>query len=102
MDRYTETLLRSLKRNGTEYSDVLIKGPETLCVGRLVLDPYSATLYSSSPHVFSAIEDLVRQGMALPDAIERVAFPDFVPPEPGAPDFHGDEFGVDTFGEAAE
>jgi hypothetical protein len=25
--------------------------------------------------------------MALPDAIERVAFPDFVPPEPGAPDF---------------
>jgi conjugal transfer ATP-binding protein TraC len=52
--------------------------------------------------VFSAIEDLVRQGMALPDAIERVAFPDFVPPEPGAPDFHGDEFGVDTFGEAAE
>jgi hypothetical protein len=53
MDRYTETLLRSLKRNGTEYSDVLIKGPETLAVGRLVLDPYSATLYSSSPRVFS-------------------------------------------------
>lgn len=25
--------------------------------------------------------------LALPDAIERVAFPDFVPPEPGAPDF---------------
>jgi conjugal transfer ATP-binding protein TraC len=91
MDRHTEMLLRSLKRNGTEYSDVLIKGPETLALGRLVLDPYSATLYSSSPRVFSAIEDLVRQGMALPDAIERIAFPDFVPPEPGAPAFHEGE-----------
>jgi len=87
MDHYTESLLRSLKRNGTEYSDVLIKGPETLAVGRLVLDPYSATLYSSSPRVFSEIEEKVRGGLALPDAIERVAFPDFVPPEPGAPDF---------------
>ena len=87
MDHYTESLLRSLKRNGTEYSDVLIKGPETLAVGRLVLDPYSATLYSSSPRVFSEIEDKVRGGLALPDAIERVAFPDFVPPQPGAPDF---------------
>lgn len=77
MDPYTESLLRSLKRNGTEYSDVLIKGPETLAVGRLVLDPYSATLYSSSPQVFSAIEEKVRAGLPLPDAIERVAFPDF-------------------------
>lgn len=75
MDHYTETLLRSLKRNGVEYSDVLIKGPETLAVGRLVLDPYSATLYSSSPRVFAGIEELVKAGVPLPDAIERVAFP---------------------------
>ena len=87
MDLYTENLLRSLKRNGTEYSDVLIKGPETLAVGRLVLDPYSATLYSSSPRVFSEIEEKVRSGLPLPDAIERVAFPDFVASPPGAPDF---------------
>jgi len=76
MDHYTETLLRSLKRNGVEYSDVLIKGPETLAVGRLVLDPYSATLYSSSPRVFADIETLVKAGVPLADAIERVAFPD--------------------------
>ena len=50
----------------------------------------------SSPR-FPEIEERVREGLALPDAIERVAFPDFVPPEPGAPDFHADEFG-----EAAE
>ncbi|MGE8135635.1 type IV secretion system protein TraC [Novosphingobium subterraneum] len=80
MDRHTEALIRSLKRNGTEYSDVLIKGPETLAVGRLVLDPYSATLYSSSPKVFSAIETLVGRGVPLADAIEQVAFPDRAEP----------------------
>ncbi|KHS42211.1 type IV secretion system protein TraC [Novosphingobium subterraneum] len=80
MDRHTEALIRSLKRNGTEYSDVLIKGPETLAVGRLVLDPYSATLYSSSPKVFSAIETLVGRGVPLADAIEQVAFPDCAEP----------------------
>ena len=92
MDRYTEALLRSLKRNGVEYSDVMIKGPETLAVGRLVLDPYSAALYSSSPAVFARIEELVRQGIALPDAIEQVAFPGYVKPAQGAPDIEESEF----------
>lgn len=85
MDRHTEALVRSLKRSGTEYSDVLIKGPDTLAVGRLVLDPYSATLYSSSPKIFSAIEELARSGVPLADAIEQVAFPGFVP-APRTPD----------------
>ncbi|MET0504186.1 MAG: DUF5934 domain-containing protein, partial [Luteibacter sp.] len=75
MDPHTEGLLRSLKRNGTEYSDIMIKGPETMAVGRLVLDPYSATLYSSSPQVFGAIEQWIEEGCSLPEAIERVAFP---------------------------
>ena len=75
MDDYTDALLRSLKRNGVEYSDVMIKGPETLAVGRLVLDPYSATLYSSSPRTFAAIEALVAEGMGMEEAIERVAYP---------------------------
>jgi hypothetical protein len=49
MDNFTDALLRSLKRNGTEYSDLLIRGPDTQTVCRLVLDPFSGTLYSSSP-----------------------------------------------------
>ena len=75
MSASTETLMRSLKRNGVEYSDVMIKGPETLAVGRLVLDPYSATIYSSSPKVFADIEALVAQGLPMEAAIERVAYP---------------------------
>ncbi len=76
MSASTETLMRSLKRNGVEYSDLMIKGPETLAIGRLVLDPYSATIYSSSPKVFADIEALVAQGLPMGAAIERVAYPD--------------------------
>ena len=75
MDDHTDALLRSLKRQGAEYSDVMIKGPETLAVGRLVLDPYSATVYSSSPLTFAAIHDLLGQGLTMEEAIERVAYP---------------------------
>ncbi|MFM2099261.1 MAG: type-IV secretion system protein TraC [Pseudomonadota bacterium] len=71
-----ETLMRSLKRNGTEFSDIMIKGPETLASGRLVLDPYSATIFSSSPRVFAEIEALVNSGLPMEAAIERVAYPD--------------------------
>lgn len=76
MDDYTDALLRSLKINGREYSDILIKGPETLAVGRLVLDPFSATVYSSSPTVYAAVENLVAQGLSMNEAIERLAYPD--------------------------
>ncbi len=76
MDDHTDALLRSLKRNGTEYSDILIKGPETLAVGRLVLDPYSAALYSSSPETFARIEGLIADGLSMGEAIERAAYPE--------------------------
>jgi conjugal transfer ATP-binding protein TraC len=75
MDDYTDALLRSLKRQGVEYSDVMIKGPDTLAVGRLVLDSYSATVFSSSPRTFAAIHELLDQGLSMDVAIERVAFP---------------------------
>jgi len=76
MDDYTDALLRSLKINGREYSDIMIKGPETLAVGRLVLDPFSATVYSSSPTVYAAIQAHVADGLSIEEAIERAAFPD--------------------------
>ncbi|MCW2406890.1 conjugal transfer ATP-binding protein TraC [Sphingobium sp. B1D7B] len=72
----TEALMRSLKRSGGDYSEVMIKGPDSLGVGRLVLDPYSSTIFSSSPQVFARIEALVAGGHSLGEAIEQVAFPD--------------------------
>ena len=75
MSDAVEAMMRSLKRNGTEYSDVMIKGPEMLAIGRLVLDPYSSTLYSSSPQVFASIDRKVASGLTMAEAIEEVAFP---------------------------
>ena len=93
MDGYTRSILHSLKRNGTDYSDVLIRGPEVQAVGRLVLDPYSGTLYSSSPVVFAAIEELVAKGYTMGEAIERVAFPKR---------FHANDVALTDIPEAAE
>ena len=76
MDDHTDALLRSLKRQGVEYSDILIKGPDMLATGRLVLDPYSATVYSSSPRTFAEIKAMMAQGLTMDAAIERIAFPD--------------------------
>lgn len=73
MDDRTETLIRSLKRSGTEYSEIFIKGPETEAVGRLVLDPFSATIYSSDPDTYAAIQDYEQSGHSLTDAILMVA-----------------------------
>ncbi|RIA46276.1 conjugal transfer ATP-binding protein TraC [Hephaestia caeni] len=75
MDDHTDALLRSLKRNGTEYSEIMIKGPDTLALGRLVLDPFSAAVYSSSPRTFAAIEAGVREGLTIEEAIERLLEP---------------------------
>jgi conjugal transfer ATP-binding protein TraC len=75
MDDRTETLIRSLKRSGSDYSEVFIKGPEVESIGRLVLDDYSATLFSSSPDTFAKIDAELARGAQLADAIERIAFP---------------------------
>ena len=73
MDDRTESLIRSLKRSGTEYSEVFIRGPEVQALGRLVLDPYSATLFSSSPETYAAIEGAVAGGASIADAIAEIA-----------------------------
>ena len=74
IDDRTETLIRSLKRHGDEYSEVFIKGPEVETLGRLVLDRYSATVFSSSPATYAAIDAGLEAGLPLHEAIERVAF----------------------------
>lgn len=76
MDHATEATIRSLKRNGTEYSEIFIKGPETQCVGRLVLDPWSAKVFSSSPADFAEIERLQKLGYSKEDAVGMLAFPE--------------------------
>src|SRR3546814_9804695 len=72
-DDRTEMLIRALKRSGAEYSEIFIKGPETEAIGRLVLEPLSATSFSSDPGTYAAIQALEAKGMPLADAIRTVA-----------------------------
>ncbi|MEY4250611.1 MAG: hypothetical protein RJA87_2244 [Pseudomonadota bacterium] len=73
VDDATMTLLKSLKVVDGEYSEMVIMGPEARFVARLVLDPYSAALYSTTPAVFERIKRLEAEGMALADAVGQVA-----------------------------
>lgn len=65
------SMVRSLRGNPPLYSEVLISGPPGIAVGRLILDPFTATLFSSKASDFQAIEHLQRQyGLSLYQAVE--------------------------------
>jgi conjugal transfer ATP-binding protein TraC len=59
----SEALMRSLKRNGTEYSDLMIRARDARRRPPRARS-YSATVFSSSPQVFAAVE---RCRARLPD-----------------------------------
>ena len=74
VDEHTADLIRSLQVSKGEYSELLIMGAHGRHVGRLVLDPFSATLFSSDPQVFAEIEALEASGLTPQAAVEAVAF----------------------------
>ena len=74
VDEHTADLIRSLSVSAGEYSEMLIIGPHGRHVGRLVLDPYSVTLFSSDASVFAEIEALEARGLSPEAAVEAIAF----------------------------
>jgi len=70
IDPYSEKILRSLRTLQGQYAEMLIKGPDVNLLGRLILDPFSATLYSTKGSEFAAITQLRAKGMSLTQAIE--------------------------------
>lgn len=73
LDAYTERMLRSVRTVQGQYAEVMIKGPSGFAVGRLLLDPFSKTLYSSKAQEVAAVKELLQQGLKLEQAIEEVA-----------------------------
>ena len=67
-------LLKSLKTSEGEFSELMIQGPSGRFVGRLVLDRYSVTLYSTKPQVYAAVQNLRSRGVPLHEAVRAVAF----------------------------
>lgn len=73
IDAATEDILKSLKVSEGEYSECLIVGPHGRHLGRLVLDPFSAALYSSTPETVAEVTRLRAAGTPLDEAIRMIA-----------------------------
>jgi conjugal transfer ATP-binding protein TraC len=68
-----EKQLRSVHTKSGEYAECMITGPHGYAITRLVLDPFSNILYSTNPAEYAAVNQLVKQGVSMEEAIEVVA-----------------------------
>ena len=63
-------LLKSLKMSDKEYSEIMINNSDGFAIGRLILDRYSLSMYSSKAEDFDRIQELCKKGHSLAEAIE--------------------------------
>lgn len=73
MDDAMKKLLRSVRRVGNEYSEIMVKAsdyPPT--IGRLFADPYSLLLSTTSAQEVQTLQDLQDAGMSVDEAIRTV------------------------------
>lgn len=73
MDPTMEAMLTSVKTKQGVYAETMIYGSHGYAIGRLFLDPFSLILYSTKAEEFAAVQELVKQGLSLPEAIEQVS-----------------------------
>lgn len=66
-------LMKTVEMVDGKYSECLISSSSGYVVGRLILDPYSSTLYSTSASKFAAVKKLMREGYSADEAVEEVA-----------------------------
>jgi conjugal transfer ATP-binding protein TraC len=72
MDAHMKRTLTSINTVSGQYAEVMVVGPQGYSVGRLVLDPYSNALYSTTNEDFIRIKELMRQGLSTAEAIDRL------------------------------
>jgi len=72
LDDHMKRMMMSLKTSHGEYSEVYVYSAAGSGVGRLIVDPFSALLYSSKAEDFAAIQNLTHQGYSIADAVEKV------------------------------
>jgi conjugal transfer ATP-binding protein TraC len=66
------SLLRTVRMVPGKYGEALIVSDSGYAVGRLLLDPFSMMLYSTKADEFSAVENLVNQGVPVDEAIDQL------------------------------
>ena len=72
LNEHDAEMIRSLSISSGEYSELYLMGPFGNHVGRLILDPFSKTLYSSDAKIFKQIELLREKGVSIEESIETV------------------------------
>lgn len=74
MTPFFEKVVKAISRKGHYYSGLVIRGPDMEAWGRLVIDPYSALIYSSSPAEIGRINQLKAQGYELSSIISHMVY----------------------------
>lgn len=70
MSNHLKNTLLSIKTVKGQYSEVVIYAHGSYAVSRLIVDPFSAKLYSSDAKDFNQIESLMKGGRTLVQALE--------------------------------
>lgn len=68
-----ERTMKSLQVVDGKFSEVMIKGPGICVVGRLILDPFSMALYSSTGKNYARLHELIESGLSIEEATQTVA-----------------------------
>lgn len=68
-DDFGMRILKTVKSNPPKYSEIFMETPFGIGVARLLVDPYSYYMYTSSAKEISEIEDMVKGGMTYDDAV---------------------------------
>lgn len=73
LDKAQINTIKSLETVKNHYSESLIyQSEKEYFVSRLMLDPFSETLYSSNPEIFSSVNKLISEGFSTADAVETI------------------------------
>lgn len=65
-------VLKTVRKKGGEYSEIMISSENGYSVSRLVLDPFSQLLYSTNADDRRKIEPYRKQGLSITEAINKV------------------------------
>jgi conjugal transfer ATP-binding protein TraC len=71
-DPYKMRQLKSLRRNGSKFSEIYIQTPYGEGVGRLALDPFSYYLFTSDALEVSEMKEMVKGGATYQEAIHEM------------------------------
>lgn len=72
LDDWQMKLIKSIKTRKGQYSEIFVKSQGIATPTRLMVDPYSALVYTTDPKDFQMVEDFKAMGYSTSDAIHQV------------------------------